>query len=194
MNKPSTNSQSKWTLPNLLTGFRLASAPVLLWLAWNDYSLGFMLLLACAFVSDFLDGFVARLTGQVTEFGAILDSWADVLNYLTIALGCWWLWPTVVEAEITYVLMIIASCVLPALVGYIKFGGFTSYHTWAVKFAAAFMAFTLYVLFAGGPVWPFRIAAILCVIAAAEEIAISFLLPKPISNVRSVWDVIKSGG
>lgn len=185
------SAQSKMTLPNLLTGFRFVAAPVLLWLAWHGHPTAFMGLLAIAFITDMLDGMVARLTGQVTQFGATLDSWADVITYLTIALCCWWLWPNIVIRELPYVGLIVASCLLPALAGILKFGRFTSYHTWGVKIAAASMGLTLYVLFLGGPTWPFQLAAVICIIAAIEEITITLLLPEPESNLRSVWDVLK---
>ncbi|MGR9013713.1 MAG: CDP-alcohol phosphatidyltransferase family protein [Gammaproteobacteria bacterium] len=184
------NPPSKLTLPNLLTGFRFVAAPVLLWLAWHEHPITFMGLLAISFATDFLDGIVARLTGQVSQFGATLDSWADVITYLTIALSCWWLWPDVVIRESLYVGLIVASCLLPALAGILKFGRFTSYHTWGVKVAAAAMGLTLYILFFGGPTWPFRVAAVMCIIAAFEEIMITWLLPEPESNLRSVWDVL----
>jgi len=185
------STPSKLTLPNLLTGFRFVAAPVLLWLAWHGHQIAFMGLLAVTFVTDLLDGLVARLTGQVTQFGATLDSWADVIIYLTIALCCWWLWPEVVDRERLYVGLVVASCLLPATAGMFKFGRFTSYHTWGVKIAAAAMGLTLYVLFLGGPTWPFRVAALMCIIAAIEEMVITWLLPEPESNLRSVWDVLK---
>lgn len=185
-----SQSHSRLTLPNLLTGFRFVAAPVLLWQAWQGYGIAFMVLLAIAFVTDMLDGFTARLTGQVSQFGATLDSWADVITYLTIAISCWWLWPEIVERELMYVGLIVASCLLPAGAGLIKFGRFTSYHTWGAKLAAAAMGSTLYILFLGGPVLPFRIAAVLCMLAAVEEIAITLLLSEPESNVRSAWDVL----
>ncbi len=184
-------TQSKLTLPNVLTGFRFIAAPILLWLAWHNHGIAFMELLAVTFLTDFLDGMAARLTGQVTQFGATLDSWADVITYLTIALCCRWLWPEVVSRERFYVGLIVASCLLPALLGFFKFGRFTSYHTWAVKIAAAAMALTLYVLFLGGPAWPFRAAAVICIIAAVEEMVITLLLPEPESNLRSVWAIVK---
>lgn len=187
MNSPG----SKLTLPNLLSGFRFVAAPILLWLAWHDHGMAFMELLAVAFCSDLLDGMAARLTGQTTQFGAALDSWADVVTYLTIAVSCWWLWPEVVIRELLYVGLIVASCLLPAVVGLLKFRRFTSYHTWAVKVAAVSMSLTLYVLFLGGPPWPFRIAAVICMLAAVEEILITLLLTEPESNLRSVWDVLK---
>ncbi|MEI6707006.1 MAG: CDP-alcohol phosphatidyltransferase family protein [Methylococcales bacterium] len=182
---------SKLTLPNLLTGFRFVAAIGLLWLAWHGYGIAFMMLLALAFLTDLLDGLAARLTGQVSQFGAMLDSWADVVTYLTTAIGCWWLWSEVVYRELVFVVLMLASCLLPAVVGFSKFGCFTSYHTWGVKIAAASMGLSLYVLFFGGPAWPFRLAAIICILAAVEEIALTFLLPESESNVRSVLDVLK---
>jgi phosphatidylglycerophosphate synthase len=184
--------QSRLTLPNMLTGFRFVAAPGLLWLAWQGYALAFMGLLAIVFLSDLLDGMAARWTGQVTQFGAALDSWADVIIYLTIAVCCWWLWPDVFRREWLYVVMVVASVLLPAMAGFGKFGCFTSYHTWGVKLAAASMGLSLYILFFGGPDWPFRIAAVLCLLAALEEIVITLLLLKPESNVRSLWAVISA--
>lgn len=184
--------QSKLTLPNLLTGFRFVAAPGLLWLAWQGYSVGFMLLLALVFLSDLLDGMVARWTQQVSEFGATLDSYADVVTYLTIAVCCWWLWPEIVRQEFLYVTAIIGSVLLSAIAGFAKFGQFTSYHTWAVKLAAACMGLSLYIVFFGGPFWPFRLSAIFCLLAGLEEIVITLILPKPESNVRSLWFVLKA--
>jgi phosphatidylglycerophosphate synthase len=185
-------AESRLTLPNMLTGFRFVAAPGLLWLSWHGYDIAFMVLLAITFLSDLLDGMAARFTGQVSKFGATLDSWADVIIYLTIAVCCWWLWPDMVRREWFYVAMIVASCLLPAIAGFGKFGCFTSYHTWAVKLAAGSMGLSLYVLFFGGPVWPFRVAALLCMAAAIEEMIITLLLPQPESDVRSIWGVIKA--
>ena len=190
MNVKLEYEQSRLNLPNLLTGFRFLAAPILLWLAWNGRGVAFMILLAIAFLTDVLDGLVARWTHQVSEFGARLDSWADIVNYLTISVGCWWLWPEIVKRESLYVIFIIVSFLSPPIVGFCKFGQLTSYHTWAVKLAAASMGLTLYVLFLGGPAWPFRTAAMICLLAAIEEIAITLYLSEPKSNVRSIWDLL----
>jgi phosphatidylglycerophosphate synthase len=191
MNIHERPKQKLVTLPNLLSAFRLVASPILLWLAWHGHNDLFLILLAAGFLSDALDGITARLTGQVTEFGAMLDSWADVITYLTIAICTWWLWPHVVKREIVYVILVIASYLLPAIVGIVKFGSFTSYHTWTVKFAAAAMAFSLFTLFLGGPAWPFRIASFICALAAFEEIAITVLLPQKQSNISSLWSVMR---
>lgn len=191
MSNPNSFFQSLSTLPNLLTSFRFVAAPGLLGFAWLGYERAFMVLLALVFFSDVLDGMAARLTGQVTEFGATLDSLADLLTYMTIAVCSFWLWPELVMRELLYVLIIVGSCIAPPAAGMIKFGRLTSYHTWLVKLAAASVGVSLFILILGGPVWPLRMAAIVSLCASLEELAITALLSDPKSNVRSLWDVLR---
>jgi phosphatidylglycerophosphate synthase len=180
-----------FTIPNLLTSFRIVCVPFLLFLAWQDYENVFMGLLAAAFLSDVLDGLAARLTGQISQFGAKLDSWADVSLFVTITISASWLWPDIVRSEAAYIVVVMACYLLPAIIGYLKFRAFTSYHTWIVKCAVAAIGVSLYVFFLGGPVWPFRWATALCVLAAIEEIAITVVSTELHSDVRSLWDVLR---
>lgn len=180
-----------FTIPNLLTSFRILCLPILLFLAWQGYETAFMGVLAAAFLSDAFDGLAARLSGQVSQFGARLDSWADASLFLTITISAFWLWPEIVRQEAVYIVVVIACYLLPAIVGYLKFRAFTSYHTWIVKCAVASIGVSLYVFFLGGPVWPFRWATALCALAAVEEIAITAVSTQLHSNVRSLWDVLR---
>ena len=182
---------SRWNAANLLTGFRLVAAPILLTLAWFDWPITFLGLLAISFLSDVLDGYVARRLGQTSSFGARLDTWSDGVIYSTIAISAWWLWPDVVREQAFYVGVVVASFTLPTLVGMSKFKTFTSYHTWSVKVAAACMGSSLYPLFLVGIVWPFHIATLVCVLAAIEEILITVLMPEPQSNIGSILKVIQ---
>ncbi len=59
--------------------------------------------------SNLLDGIAARLLGQESEFGAVLDSWADLLIYITIAISTWWLWSEMIKRELLYVVITILS-------------------------------------------------------------------------------------
>ncbi len=186
------NLQALLTIPNLLTCFRFVSAPVLLYLAWYGYGNTFLLLLAITFLSDVLDGIAARMLDQESEFGALLDSWADLLIYFTIAVSAWWLWPDIVYREKVYFLMTISSFLLPVVVGIIKFHAFTSYHTWMVKFAVAVMGLSFFLLFLFDFSLPFRVAAFICLLAAIEEIAITCYFPRLHSNVRSLWHVMRA--
>lgn len=80
-----------FSIPNLMGYFRILMLPVfLLWYLGADtkeeYGAAFALL-AVIFLSDALDGFVARRFHMVTSFGKILDPVADKLVQGTLALA-----------------------------------------------------------------------------------------------------------
>jgi len=179
------------SLPNLLTCSRFILAPILLYLAWQGSENSFLILLTITFLTDVLDGFAARLLNQTSELGAYLDTLADLFVYTTLAISIWWLWPEIVRREIAYVLLTIISYISPVVFGYLKFHALTSYHTWLVKLAVVMLGITFFVLFIFDIAWPFHIAAIICLLAAIEEISISYYLTEPQSNVRSLWHLIR---
>jgi len=75
-----------YTLPNLLTGLRIALIPVIVGLFYIPYGWGDILacvLFAIAGITDTLDGYVARRTGQVSRLGTFLDPVADKLIVAT---------------------------------------------------------------------------------------------------------------
>jgi cardiolipin synthase len=68
------------TVPNILSFARIATIPLFSWLAVNEPTRVWGILLFAVVVStDWVDGYVARRTGQVTELGRILDPVADRL-------------------------------------------------------------------------------------------------------------------
>jgi CDP-diacylglycerol--glycerol-3-phosphate 3-phosphatidyltransferase len=74
------------TLANLLTFARILLIPVFVVLFANptpDRSLAAALVFIVAAVTDLLDGYVARRTGQVTTLGKLLDPIADKLLVLS---------------------------------------------------------------------------------------------------------------
>jgi cardiolipin synthase len=81
-----------WTLPNLVGYVRLAALPLFLWLAFESgdgrsaaSAIVFWLIAA----GDYLDGFLARVTGQYSRLGALLDPLVDRLTILSGAVVCW---------------------------------------------------------------------------------------------------------
>lgn len=89
MNSVTTRSAPKhsWALPNILTYSRIAAVPVVvsciyaqsildgpLWLRWAA-----LVVFVAAGVTDFLDGYYARIWDQQSAFGRMLDPIADKL-------------------------------------------------------------------------------------------------------------------
>jgi len=72
---------------------RLGLIPVMLWYGLHDQGGGgdgaAALLFAIIAWSDYLDGMVARITGQYSRFGALLDPFVDRLLVLSGLVICW---------------------------------------------------------------------------------------------------------
>lgn len=182
----------RWTPANLLTGFRLLiAAPLMLVLALAGERELFRWVLVASFFSDAIDGTVARWYGETTGFGARLDSLADVTAYAVIAVSVALLWPALVADQWLPFAAIVLSFVAPSLAGLIKFGQFTSYHTWLVKAAVAATASGLLIVLWGGPAWLLQMAAVLAVFAALEEIAITLVLDSPSSDLRGLGAALR---
>jgi cardiolipin synthase (CMP-forming) len=83
---------SPWTIPNAVGYLRLAALPVFLVLAYGTED-GTSLLSAMVFwaiaAGDYLDGILARMTGQYSRMGALLDPLVDRLTILAGAVVCW---------------------------------------------------------------------------------------------------------
>ena len=81
-----------WTIPNAIGYVRLALIPVFLIIAFSDDTGQYWVSTAIfGFVgwSDYFDGIAARLTGQYSRMGALLDPLVDRVLVLSGAIVCW---------------------------------------------------------------------------------------------------------
>lgn len=70
-----------WTIPNLLSLFRLCLIPLIAWLycGKGNYPLTVLMLLISG-ITDIADGIIARRFQMVSDFGKVLDPVADKLT------------------------------------------------------------------------------------------------------------------
>jgi CDP-diacylglycerol--glycerol-3-phosphate 3-phosphatidyltransferase len=81
-----------WTVPNAIVALRLAGIPVFLVLVYatdDGHSVVAALLYLALAVSDYLDGIAARVTGQYSRLGTILDPFVDRLLVVAGLVPCW---------------------------------------------------------------------------------------------------------
>ncbi len=95
LNPRETRSDQPWrpfTIPNLVGYLRLAGIPVFLVISFGSGD-GRDAVAAALFwviaASDYLDGFLARATGQYSRLGALLDPLVDRLMILAGVAVCW---------------------------------------------------------------------------------------------------------
>ncbi len=81
-----------WTIPNAIGFARLAGIPVFLVLQLSSphgHDTVAIVLFAVIGWADYLDGFAARLTGQYSRLGALLDPLIDRLLVISGMAVCW---------------------------------------------------------------------------------------------------------
>ena len=116
MSSPRPAAQDRvLTVPNALSLLRLAGVPLFLWLLLGPRADGWaIVVLAVGGVTDWLDGKLARLLGQYSRLGALLDPAVDRLYILAalVALGLrevvpWWAVAVLVARD-----LVLGACVL----------------------------------------------------------------------------------
>ena len=125
-------------IANILTGFRIFGSILLLF--FPAFSVEFYITyITCGF-TDMIDGTIARKTNSISEFGAKLDSVADIVFVISslikilpvIHIPVWlWIWFCVIA------IIKIGNIVL----GYISKRNFISLHTVANKLTGLLMFF-----------------------------------------------------
>jgi len=178
-------------LANILTLTRLALAPVLLAIAAGGQRRAFLVVLGLSLLTDALDGPVARRTNRVSAHGARLDSIADLATWAVLPVCVWWLWPAIVIEQASHIGIAVLALLAPLACGWLRFGCLPSYHTRGAKLAALLMAGGVTVLLTDGPPWPFQFSVALLAVTAAEEIAITCVLPGPVSDVPCLWHAVR---
>ncbi len=125
-------------LPNGITSLRIVGAVLMFWV--EPLTLPFYIIYSLCGLSDALDGWVARATGTSSDFGAQLDSVADLSFYIAMLIR---ILPKLVELLpfwIWYVVaFLVALRILAYIIAAIRHRRFASLHTYANKATGASM-------------------------------------------------------
>src|ERR1700733_14882395 len=76
-----------YNVPNLLSFYRIAVFPFILYMVWSGNEKLFSIFLCVSLITDILDGLIARTFKLQTRFGARLDSLADIGTYILAICG-----------------------------------------------------------------------------------------------------------
>ncbi|MFD2117021.1 CDP-alcohol phosphatidyltransferase family protein [Paenibacillus yanchengensis] len=71
-------------LPNLLTSLRFVMIPIYIAVFASGHMIPAFFVVVAAGITDVLDGYIARRTGQITQLGSMLDPLADKLMLITV--------------------------------------------------------------------------------------------------------------
>ena len=184
--------QKKINIPNILSLFRLLAFPVILYLAVTGREQAFAILIIISLITDVLDGMLARLLNQQTEFGARLDSIADFSTYFLVFLGILLFKRAEFAPHIVSFTIFLTLLVSALVLSLIKFGRFPSLHLYSWKIGGYIQGIFFAVLFGYKFHTPFYYFMITWgILAFLEHIIIQLIIPEMQSNAKGLYWVLK---
>lgn len=176
------------TIPNLLSSYRLAAAPVAVWVALEGRRDAFFILVIISLVSDLVDGPIARFFDQGSRIGARLDTIADACTLLAGLLGLYVLERHDLEPELVWLSLFLASYAAAAIAALVRFGDLPAYHLYLSKAAALCAGLFFVWLYAKGFSRPFFLIAVgLGVLANVESLFVTLFLRRFRADIRSLF-------
>jgi cardiolipin synthase len=186
------NKNEFWTIPNVITSYRLFMAPVILYFIISGQEKLFAIFLVVNLLTDVIDGYIARRFKLETEIGARLDAFADYFTYILVFIGLFVFKLDELRPYLVSAIIFVSMLVLTVIVSIIKFRKFHSYHTVIEKsggYVQALFFIGLFTIGFIGPLYYFMI--VFGILGAIETIAIDILIPEMRSDILGLYWVLK---
>lgn len=180
-------------LVNALTFFRVAVFPIFIAVLIFQRIDIFKWLLLTSFLTDALDGFLARKLKANSILGSRLDSIGDDLTVLAGLLGMFVFRWEFLKAEWIPIVLLLGIFLIQTLYALIKYQKTTSFHTIGAKTAAVLQGtFLCSLFFFDEPVyWLFYTALAVTALELLEELVMITILPKWKSDVPGIYWALK---
>src|SRR3989344_5589675 len=131
--------------PKHITLLRILCVPLLFWLALEEYRLPFALFCGFLWLTDCVDGIIARWLKQESTFGARFDSLAD--NIVYVSMIAWvYLFEPALFREYGVLIAIVGITILASQIfAYARYGHTIDFHTYLTK-AAMFCTYLFVII------------------------------------------------
>lgn len=186
-----TKKESKLTIPNLITSTRIAGSIGLFFT--DPMSVSFFVLYTLCGLSDAVDGWVARATKNTSDFGAKLDSVADLMFYTAMGVQ---VFPYLLR-DLPIALWCVAGAVIFTrimiyLFVAIKHHSFASIHTYMNKMTGFVIFVIPYFIVCAGTVLICSIVGVISSLATVEEFVIHLCSKEYPPKAKSIFQLRKS--
>tara|TARA_R110001606_G_scaffold398846_1_gene579226 strand:+ start:6819 stop:7412 length:594 start_codon:yes stop_codon:yes gene_type:complete len=168
--------------------YRIFAAPLLLLLIWLDIRLLFTSFLFVSYLTDIIDGYLARKLNITSPRGSQLDSFGDQVTFIIGLLGLYYFETDFIHKNLILIIIVFAPYVIQMFIAYIKFGKATAFHTYLAKLSAVLQGvFILWALFFSPEYSLFYIMIIVGLLETIEEITLIFMYDNWVSDVKGLY-------
>ncbi len=181
-------------LVNLITLYRIVTAPLLLFLVITGYMDIFKWLLVLSFLTDAIDGILARKLNAVSILGARLDSIGDDLTFAVAVIGLAITRPDFIMEQWLIISILLLLFFIQLFAALYRYGKISSFHTYLAKIAAILQAIFLMAsfFFSEIPYTLFYVACAFTAIDLLEEIILVKIIPEWRTDVKGLYWVRNS--
>ncbi len=176
-----------------LTGLRLVLGPVLVLMAYRGVA-GAPAVAVClaALASDYCDGVLARRFGVDTPAVRRFDSATDTVFFLCAAWAAWLLHADLLRPWAWMAVAVLALEIARYGFDFVKFRREAAYHAWSAKAWGLSLFAALVALLGFGSAVPLvPLALALGIVADAEGLAVSVILPVWTHDVKSIVHAVR---
>lgn len=182
------SNERKLNVPNVLSAYRILALPFIVWTIVAGDKQWYILLLSVNLITDILDGLIARTFKLETEFGARLDSLADIGTYAMAFAGMLVLETAFVKEYRFAFFILMGLYILVQVIALMRFKRTTSFHLYSSKvvgYVQGIFMFTYFVF--GFTPWYFYLMLVLSYLAYLEALLIVSTIPQLRSNVKGIY-------
>lgn len=168
--------------------YRIFAAPFLLFLIWYDEHFLFTWLLLISYLTDAIDGYLARKLKITSARGSQLDSIGDQVTLIIGLIGLFYFETNFIKTNLTLILIAFIPYIIQMVIAYSKYGKATAFHTYLAKLSAIMQSiFILWSLFLSPEYSLFYIMIGIGLLETIEEIILIFMYDNWASDVKGIY-------
>ena len=168
--------------------YRIFAAPFLLLLIWLDERLIFTWFLLVSYLTDAIDGYLARKLKITSPRGSQLDSIGDQITLIVGLIGLFYFETEFIKTNLVLILIAFIPYIVQMVIAYSKYGKATAFHTYLAKLSAIMQSvFILWSLFFSPEYSLFYIMIDIGLLETIEEITLIFMYDKWASDVKGIY-------
>ncbi|NNF20456.1 MAG: CDP-alcohol phosphatidyltransferase family protein [Saprospiraceae bacterium] len=188
------NPSEKFSIPDWLSLYRILAIPLLSYLMIAGFRELFGIFLLISFLTDAMDGYLARKLNIETQRGAQLDSIGDILTvFIGIVAAFKFEWAFMYK-HLLLIIISFALYFLQLVIAFMRYGMPSSFHTILAKISMVIQSVFLVWICLVGISYALFVAAIsFSILEAIEEIALTVKYDKWQPNIKGIfWEIKES--
>jgi phosphatidylglycerophosphate synthase len=168
--------------------YRILAVPLLILFIIVEERLIFTWLLLISYLTDAIDGYLARKLKITSARGSQLDSFGDQLTLVMGIIGLSYFETEFIKSNISTIIIVLMPYFIQMVIAYYKYGKATAFHTYLAKTSAVLQSFfVIWALFFEPNYLLFYVMIIFGLLETIEEIILIFMYDKWVSDIKGLY-------